>query len=52
MQKNLRWKLILILALMVICIYYFVSPREKGAACFPDSTWASISKAEFTLFCR
>jgi len=31
MQKNLRWKLILILALMAICVYYFVSPREKGA---------------------
>jgi preprotein translocase subunit SecD len=31
MQKNLRWKLILILALMAFCIYYFVSPREKGA---------------------
>jgi preprotein translocase subunit SecD len=31
MQKNLRWKFILILALMAICIYFFVSPREKGA---------------------
>ncbi len=31
MQKNLRWKLILILALMVICVYFFISPREKGA---------------------
>lgn len=31
MQKNLRWKLILILALMVLCIYFFVSPREKGS---------------------
>jgi preprotein translocase subunit SecD len=31
MQKNLRWKLILILALMAICVYFFVSPREKGA---------------------
>ena len=31
MQKNLRWKLILILALMVICAYFFISPREKGA---------------------
>jgi preprotein translocase subunit SecD len=30
MQKNLRWKLILILVLMVICIYFFVSPKEKG----------------------
>jgi preprotein translocase subunit SecD len=31
MQKNLRWKLILILVFMAICIYYFVSPSEKGA---------------------
>ena len=31
MQKNLRWKLILILVLMVICVYFFVSPKEKGA---------------------
>jgi preprotein translocase subunit SecD len=31
MQKNLRWKLIFILALLVVCTYYFVSPREKGA---------------------
>jgi preprotein translocase subunit SecD len=31
MQKNLKWKLIMVLALMVICIYYFVSPKEKGS---------------------
>lgn len=31
MQKNLRWKLILILVLMLICIYYFISPRAKGS---------------------
>jgi len=31
MQKNLRWKLIMILVLMVVCIYYFISPKEKGA---------------------
>lgn len=31
MQKNLKWKLILVLALMVVCIYFFVSPKEKGA---------------------
>jgi len=31
MQKNLRWKLIMVLALMVICTYYFLSPRSKGA---------------------
>jgi preprotein translocase subunit SecD len=30
MQKNLRWKLIMIIALMMICLYYFVSPKEKG----------------------
>ncbi len=31
MQKNLRWKLIMVLVLMVVCVYYFVSPKEKGA---------------------
>ena len=31
MQKNLRWKLILILVLMAICASIFISPREKGA---------------------
>jgi len=31
MQKNLRWKLIFIVALLGICTYYFISPREKGA---------------------
>src|SRR5512135_2219688 len=30
MQKNLRWKLIFILVLMVICLYFFMSPRAKG----------------------
>lgn len=30
MQKNLKWKLILILAFMAICAYFFVSPKEKG----------------------
>ncbi len=34
MQKNLRWKLILMLIFMVICAYYFISPREKGAPWF------------------
>jgi preprotein translocase subunit SecD len=34
MQKNLRWKLILILVFMAICVYYFVSPRAKGASLF------------------
>jgi preprotein translocase subunit SecD len=32
MQKNLKWKLILVLVLMVVCIYFFVSPKEKGAS--------------------
>jgi preprotein translocase subunit SecD len=31
MQKNLKWKLLFILALMVICAYWALSPREKGA---------------------
>jgi preprotein translocase subunit SecD len=31
MQKNLKWKLILILAFMAICVYFFVSPKETGA---------------------
>jgi preprotein translocase subunit SecD len=31
MQKNLRWKLLMILAIMAVCIFFFVSPREKGA---------------------
>jgi preprotein translocase subunit SecD len=31
MQKNLKWKLILFLLLMAACIYFFVSPKEKGA---------------------
>jgi preprotein translocase subunit SecD len=31
MQKNLKWKLVMILAVMAICLYWFVSPREKGA---------------------
>jgi preprotein translocase subunit SecD len=30
MQKNLRWKLILIVLFMGICIFYFVSPKEQG----------------------
>jgi preprotein translocase subunit SecD len=29
-MKNLRLKLILILAFMVICAYFFISPKEKG----------------------
>ncbi len=31
MQKNLRWKLLFILAILVVCIFSFVYPREKGA---------------------
>lgn len=34
MQKNLRWKLILILIFLGICTYYFVSPGERGAPWF------------------
>ncbi len=34
MQKNLRWKLIMILALMAVCAWYFVSPREREASLF------------------
>jgi preprotein translocase subunit SecD len=30
-MKNLRWKLILILAFMAVCAYFFVSPKEKGS---------------------
>ena len=30
MQKSLKWKLFTILALMVACLYYFVSPRQSG----------------------
>lgn len=30
-MKNLRIKLILILAFMAICAYFFVSPKEKGS---------------------
>ncbi len=31
MQKNLRWKLILVLVFMAICVYFFISPKEKGS---------------------
>jgi preprotein translocase subunit SecD len=31
MQKNLKWKLVLVLALMIVCAYYFIGPKEKGA---------------------
>jgi preprotein translocase subunit SecD len=34
MQKNLRWKLLFVFALMAICAYFFISPREKGASLF------------------
>jgi preprotein translocase subunit SecD len=34
MQKNLRFKLILILLFMAVCAYYFVSPKQKGAPWF------------------
>ena len=31
MQKNLRWKFLFIAAIMVACLYLFVSPRQSGA---------------------
>jgi preprotein translocase subunit SecD len=31
MQKNLKWKLLLILAMMLVCLYYFISPRPGGS---------------------
>ncbi|HSW39379.1 MAG TPA: hypothetical protein VLL97_07800, partial [Acidobacteriota bacterium] len=34
MQKNLRWKLILIALFMGICIFYFAGPKEQGAPVF------------------
>ena len=34
MQKNLRWKLILTLIFLVVCGFYFISPREKGEPLF------------------
>jgi preprotein translocase subunit SecD len=30
MQKNLKWKLLVIAAIMVFCLYWFVSPKERG----------------------
>lgn len=32
MQKSLRWKLIVILAIMLVCAYWFISPKDKGGA--------------------
>ncbi|MBN2320406.1 MAG: protein translocase subunit SecD [Acidobacteria bacterium] len=34
MQKNLRWKIIIILLAMLVCIAYIVSPEEKDAGFF------------------
>src|SRR4030042_2791905 len=34
MQKNLRWKFIVIAALLVVCLYLFISPRQSGAGLF------------------
>ncbi len=31
MQKNLKWKLLFVLAIMGVCVYMFVSPVSKGA---------------------
>jgi preprotein translocase subunit SecD len=30
MQTNLKWKLLMILAIMAVCTYFFISPRDKG----------------------
>src|SRR5512135_3291024 len=32
MQRNLKWKLLLIAAVLAVCLFYFISPSEKGAA--------------------
>ena len=34
MQKNLRWKLLLIGVFLAICAFFFASPKEKGAPFF------------------
>ncbi len=34
MQRNLKWKLLLIAAVLAVCLYYLISPREKGAPFF------------------
>jgi preprotein translocase subunit SecD len=34
MQRNLRWKLLLIVAIVAVSVYYFISPNEKGAPLF------------------
>ncbi|MBN1569488.1 MAG: protein translocase subunit SecD [Acidobacteria bacterium] len=34
MQKNLRWKLIFIIAFLAACAFFFVSPRESGSGLF------------------
>lgn len=34
MQKNLRWKLILLVVFLGICTYFFIGPQEKGAPLF------------------
>jgi len=31
MQKNLKYKLLFVMAVLAVCLYMFVSPREKGA---------------------
>ncbi len=31
MQKNLKWKLLFVLAIMAACVYMFISPKEKGS---------------------
>ena len=34
MQKNLRWKFLFIAAILVVCLYLFISPRQSGAGLF------------------
>jgi preprotein translocase subunit SecD len=32
MQKNLKWKLLFVVAIMLVCLYWFLSPRDRGGA--------------------
>ena len=34
MQRNLKWKLLLIASIYLVCIYFFVSPRGQGQPWF------------------
>ncbi len=31
MQKKLKWQLLFILAVLLVCLFFFISPRQKGA---------------------